>query len=82
MLLDVIKFKILDEYEILITFENNETRKISLKNLLSEKPFHILNDKNLFNRAFLEHGTLCWPGDIDIAPEYLYKHSLKIEVAS
>lgn len=82
MLLDVIEFKILDDYEILITFENNESRKFSCKHLLNERPFHILKDKILFNRVFLEHGTLCWPNDIDIAPEYLYKHSLKIEAAS
>lgn len=82
MLLDVIEFKILDDYEILITFENKELRKFSLKHLLNEKPFHVLKDKNLFNRAFLEHGTLCWPHDFDIAPEYLYKYSLKMEVAS
>jgi hypothetical protein len=82
MLLDIIDFKILEDYEILITFENNEIRKFSFKHLLSEKPFHVLEDQRLFKRLFLQHGTLCWPNDIDIAPEYLYSHSVKAELAS
>jgi hypothetical protein len=82
MLLDVIEFKILDDYEVIITFENNETRKISLKHLLNEKPFNAFKDKILFECAFVKNGTLCWPGDIDIAPEYLYEHSVRVEVAS
>jgi len=82
MLLDVIEFKILENYEILITFENKEVKKFSFKHLLNEKPFHLLEDPNLFNRVFLQYGTLCWPNDIDIAPEYLYNHSVKTEAAS
>jgi hypothetical protein len=82
MLLDVIEFKIIEDYEILITFENKEIKKFSLRHLLNEKPFHVLVDQNLFKRLFIQHGTLCWPNDIDIAPEYLYEHSVKLEAAS
>jgi hypothetical protein len=75
MLLDVIDFKILNDYEMIIKFENNELRNFSFEHLLNEKPFHILSDKSLFDRAFVMNGTICWPNDIDIAPEYLYNCS-------
>jgi hypothetical protein len=78
MLLDVVEFKILDNYEILIKFENEELKKISLEPLLNEKPFSKLKDIIFFRRAFLEPGTLCWPDEIDIAPEYLYNHSVDV----
>jgi Protein of unknown function (DUF2442) len=34
--------------------------------------FGPLMDRELFARAFVEDGRVCWPGDIDIAPERLY----------
>lgn len=34
--------------------------------------FIILRDPKLFAEFRLEQGTLHWPGDLDIAPEFLY----------
>jgi hypothetical protein len=31
---------------------------------------------NLFNQAFVALGTVCWPGDLDIAPATLYDRSV------
>ncbi len=75
MLLDIIQFKILNDFEIILKFENNEFKKFSIKHLLNEKPFILLQDKSIFNLAYIENGTLCWPQEIDIAPEYLYNNS-------
>ncbi len=29
----------------------------------------IRNDPDLFRRVSVEHGTLCWPGDVDLCPD-------------
>ena len=79
IILDVIEFKILNDFEILLKFENNEVKKISLQHLLNEKPFSALQNKNIFNLAYIENGTICWPQDIDIAPEYLYNNSFSTD---
>lgn len=31
-----------------------------------------LKDTALFAQSYVDAGTVCWPGDIDFAPEYLY----------
>jgi hypothetical protein len=40
--------------------------------------FRQLKDKNIFSRAFIEGGTVMWPGEIDIAPETLYDRSIPL----
>jgi len=75
MLLDVVDFKYLDGYKLLLTFENGEVKVFDCAILLDEKPFHILKDMNTFKRARIAYGTLEWPDEIDIAPETLYLES-------
>ncbi len=31
-----------------------------------------LLDERKFHKAFVDGGTVCWPGDLDLAPDYLY----------
>jgi len=31
-----------------------------------------LADSEAFNRAFVRLGAVCWPGDLDIAPDAIY----------
>jgi len=37
--------------------------------------FARLQDIAVFKQAFVALDTVCWPGDIDIAPETLYDRS-------
>jgi hypothetical protein len=37
-----------------------------------------LQDIDLFNQAFVALDTVCWPGDLDIAPETLYDRSVPL----
>ena len=34
--------------------------------------FASLADPALFNQAFVEHGVVTWPGEIDLAPDAMY----------
>lgn len=38
----------------------------------SFKPFAPLRDQAVFAKAFIADGTVCWPGELDLAPERLY----------
>jgi len=40
--------------------------------------FTRLQDIALFKQAFVALDTVCWPGDLDIAPETLYDRSIPI----
>jgi len=78
MLLDVVKFDYLDEYKLLLTFENGEIKEFDCTKIMDEKPFQVLKDINYFKRAKIDYGTLVWPNEIDIAPETLYIDSISI----
>jgi hypothetical protein len=78
--MDIINFKIYDNYKIELVFKNGEVRIFDIKPLLNTKPWFKLKSKKLLNKAYLAYGTLCWPGEIDIAPETLYIDSFPVEI--
>lgn len=43
--------------------------------------FAALSDPSLFNEAFVNHGAVTWPGDIDLAPDAMYAEIKKLETA-
>jgi hypothetical protein len=42
---------------------------------IDQKPWIRLKSGNSFSAAFVENGTVSWPGNIDIDPETLYDFS-------
>ena len=34
--------------------------------------FDVLKDDTLFRRAYIEHGAITWPGELDLAPDAMY----------
>jgi hypothetical protein len=32
-----------------------------------------LRDPQFFSRVFIDHGAVAWPGDIDLAPDAMYR---------
>jgi len=66
----------LDEYRLQVTFFDGTTGEADLSKLVtSEKSgvFAVLRDRNLFNKVYLNYGAITWPGEIDLAPEVLYR---------
>jgi hypothetical protein len=78
MLLDVVHVEPLSEYKLSLEFENHEKRIFDVTPYLEMGVFRQLKDKSIFSRAFFDGGTVMWPGEIDIAPETLYDHSVLI----
>lgn len=66
----------LDSYKLLITFSNDERRVFDFAPLLEMPCYSSLKDKAVFDRVYVDYGTVCWnDGDIDIAPETIYNES-------
>ncbi len=78
MLLDVVYVKPLSDYKLSLEFENQEKRIFDVTPYLEMGVFRQLKDKNIFSRAFIDGGTVMWPGEIDIAPETLYDRSIPL----
>lgn len=79
VLLDVVKVRTEANHMLILEFENGEKRQFDMLPYLAKKPFDRLKDSPLFSKAFIAHGTVVWPGNIDIAPDTLYSRSLLIQ---
>ena len=79
MLLDVLSVKATKDYQLHLEFENGEHRIFDMTPLLEKLPFIRLKNSPLFLAARVDYGTVCWPGNIDIAPETLYDRSTPLQ---
>ena len=75
VLLDVVKVDVKPGYQLFLEFENGEQRVFDMTPYMDKKPFSQLKGSPLFGKAFVDYGTVVWPGNIDIAPEALYDRS-------
>jgi len=70
-LLCVTKAEYFDEYKLLLTFNNNVTKLVDLKNSLYGEVFEPLKDIDKFKQFKLSDWTVEWYNGADFAPEYL-----------
>lgn len=78
MLFDVIHVKAKPGFTLFLEFENGERRQFDMSAYIDQKPWVRLKSGNAFQAAFVEHGTVAWPGNIDIDPETLYEYSVPL----
>lgn len=64
-----------DDFHLELTFDTGERKVFDVKPYLDKGVFRRLQDIQLFKQAYAGGGTVCWPQDLDIAPETLYDRS-------
>lgn len=65
-----------DDFHLELQFSTGETRIFDARPYLQRGAFTRLQDMRLFKQAHVAFDTVCWPGDLDIAPETLYDRSV------
>ena len=78
MYLSIKDVKALDEYRLLLTFENEEKRIFDMRPLLEKGIFKELQDKNMFNTVKVSFDTIKWANEADMDPEMLYEDSIPV----
>ena len=68
----------INNFKLLLTFENGEKRQFDMNPFLNKGIFKELNEVELFNTVHLSFDTIEWDNEADIDPETLYKLSEKI----
>lgn len=81
-MIQVASVETLSNYRLALTFTTGERRCFDMRPYLRYAVFRRLEQPAFFDLARVDYGTVTWPGEIDIAPETLYEHSLPTDVAA
>lgn len=69
----------LDDYLLVLTFENGEKRQFDMKPYLDIGLFQDLKDLGLFMTVRTSFDTIEWDNEADLDPELLYRKSIRID---
>ena len=61
-----------DDYELILTFTNDEQKIYNCNYLLEFGVFKELQDIEYFKKVSVKYGTVTWPNEQDICPDTLY----------
>jgi hypothetical protein len=64
-----------EDFSLLLEFNTGEVRVFDMRPYLDKGIFQRLRNVEAFKQAYVALDTVCWPGDLDIAPETLYDRS-------
>ena len=65
----------LEDYKLLVEFENGEKRIKDMKPYLNKGVFSKLKNKDFFNTVKIVYGTICWENEIDLCADSIYENS-------
>lgn len=66
----------LGDYRVRVKFNDGREGVGDLQPMVSDDEtrsvFAALKDPTVFRQLAVRRGTLCWPNEVDVAPEYIY----------
>ena len=62
----------LPDYRLKVIFNTGDIKLFDCTPYLDRGVFSKLKDPGLFRQAYVAYDTVCWPGNLDIAPETLF----------
>lgn len=75
----ILNVEVLENYELLLTFDNNVKKIKDMKPYLDKGVFTKLKDKDVFSKVKIAFGTILWDADIDICADSLYETSIEVK---
>lgn len=69
----------LEGYTLRLQFDNGEQRRLDVSPYLAYPVFERLRDPGLFALVQADHGTVSWPGGIDLDPDSVFLDSMPLE---
>jgi hypothetical protein len=79
MYLSVTDVKPLEDYKLLLTFENDEQKVFDVTPYLEVGKFSELKDDDLFKSVYISFDSIAWKNQLDLDPELLYSKSKEVE---
>ena len=78
LFIHVTEVKPLEDYKLLLTFEDGSRKIYDMRPELWGEVFDALKEPAYFNRVFVESGTIKWPNGADICHDKLYRHGVDV----
>ncbi|MDE6834614.1 MAG: DUF2442 domain-containing protein [Ruminococcus sp.] len=79
---EIISVQPLENYNLLLEFDNGEKRTADISGLLERPVFSFLKNINLFRAVYIEYGAITWKNpdgdEVDICPDKLYMDSKEV----
>jgi len=70
---DVVSADVTRHLEFSVTFADGLTGRVRMLPSHLHGVFEPLKDPEVFNRLAVVDGFVCWPGEIDLAPDAMYE---------
>lgn len=67
-----------EDFSLELWFDTGAHRLFDARPYLDKGVFVRLQDFAMFKQAYVAMDTVCWPGNLDIAPETLYDCSVPV----
>lgn len=74
---DVVEVKAESGHRLFVRFADGTSGKIQLDASELSGALAPLRDPSFFERAFVGHGAVAWPGDIALAPDAMYQQVVR-----
>ena len=74
---DVVEVKAESGHRLFVRFADGTSGKVQVDLLELSGVLAPLRDPSFFDRAYVDHGAVAWPGDIDLAPDAMYEQVVK-----
>lgn len=69
---DVTAVKPIEYLTLKVTFNDGLEGTVHFKPSHLTGVFESLKDKNYFDRVYINHGAVTWPGELDLAPDAMH----------
>lgn len=78
----VVSVAAVEDQALQLRFTNGEQRRLNVQPYLDFAVFARLRDPAFFALAKADHGTVAWPGGIDLDPDSVYLDSVPLGQAA
>ena len=69
---NVVEVKVGLDRQLNVRFADGTSGAVHFDDAFFTGVFEVLKDDALFRRAYVAHGAVTWPGELDLAPDAMY----------
>jgi hypothetical protein len=73
---DIVEVAPKSDHSLFVRFKDGTSGLVHLRDEQLTGALEPLRDERFFERVFVDHGAVAWPGEIDLAPDAMYAEVL------